>query len=148
MFADPTEGKEDASLDQDEPVLWTKRGPNAKPWHPGEMGAPYVYKICLLGPCHAGKSSIAHRLVAHTFDPTYRASRQPAQLFWRHTEAATGRDIMMEIEDMPGVTPETSESGGARVGRAARVARAALARVSASRRASPPVRSLLARAQS
>ncbi len=103
--------KEDHTLDPMEPMISMKRGANSVPWHPGTMGPPFIYKVTLLGACGAGKSSLAHRLVAHTFDPTYRATRQPAQLFWRHTEAATGRDIMMEIEDTPGISPETSESG-------------------------------------
>ena len=105
------ERKEDNTLDPMEPVMSMKRGINSVPWHPGTMGPPFVYKVTLLGACGAGKSAVAHRLVAHTFDPTYRATRQPQQLFWRHTEASTGRDILVEIEDCPGVTPETSESG-------------------------------------
>ena len=111
MFEDRSHEKEDTTLDPWEPMISMKRGVNSEPWHPASMGPPYVYKLTLLGASGAGKSSIAHRLVAHTFDPTYRATRQPAQLFWRHTEALTGRDIMVEIEDTPGVTPETTESG-------------------------------------
>lgn len=110
MFGEEKE-KEDDTLDPEEPVLADKRGVNAEPWHPAEMGAPYIYKVCLIGPCGAGKSAIANRLVAHSFDPTYRATRQPAQLFWRHTEPHTGHDIMVEIEDTPGVSGETVESG-------------------------------------
>ena len=103
--------EKDNTLDPEEPMISMKRGVNSVPWHPGTMGPPYIYKVTLLGACDTGKSSIANRLVAHTFDSTYRATRQPAQLFWRHTETTTGRDIMMEIEDTPGVTPEVSDSG-------------------------------------
>ena len=103
------EGADD-SLDPDEAVLSMKRGRNSEPWHPSLMRSPLVYKICLLGPLQAGKSSIAHRLVAHTFDPAYKPTRAGAQLFWRHTEEETGKDIMVEIEDMPGVLPDTTES--------------------------------------
>jgi len=110
MFEDRSGDKEDTTLDPNEAMLSMKRGLNSVPWHPASMSAPYIYKVTLLGACGTGKSSFAHRLVAHTFDSTYRASRAPAQLFWRHTEVATGRDIMMEIEDMPGVTPEVSPS--------------------------------------
>lgn len=103
--------KEDETLDPEEPVLSTKRGSNSMPWHPSEMGAPYIYKVCMLGACGTGKSSVANRLVAHTFDPAYRATRRPSQLFWRTTEASTGHDIMVEIEDTPGVSGGTVESG-------------------------------------
>ena len=113
MFGEEKE-KEDDTLDPEEPVLADKRGVNAEPWHPAEMGAPYIYKVCLIGPCGAGKSAIANRLVAHSFDPTYRATRQPAQLFWRHTEPHTGHDIMVEIEDTPGVSGETVDRAPAR----------------------------------
>ena len=73
------EPKEDNTLDPMEPVMSMKRGINSVPWHPGTMGPPFVYKVTLLGACGAGKSAVAHRLVAHTFDPTYRATRQPQQ---------------------------------------------------------------------
>jgi len=105
------ETEEDRSLDPKEPILSYLRGPNSVPWHPGTMKAPWMYKICFLGPVGSGKSSMCHRLVAHTFDPTYRPSRAPSQLFWRTTEAATGKDLMFEIEDYPGVSQETSRSG-------------------------------------
>jgi len=98
-------------LDPEEPVLAIERGIHSVPWHPAEMKAPYIYKVCLLGPCHAGKSSLAHRLVAHTFDPNSKPTRAPSQLFWRHLEKATGKDIMMEIEDTPGVQSDVNESG-------------------------------------
>ena len=75
------------------------------------MQPPYIYKICLLGQTGSGKSSIAHRIVTHTFDASYRPTRQPAQLFWRYTEPTTGNDIMIELEDTPGISPETLESG-------------------------------------
>lgn len=103
--------KEDDTLDPEEPVLSIKRGVNSQPWHPSEMGAPYIYKVCVLGACGVGKSSIANRLVAHTFSQTYKATRAPSQLFWRTTEESTGHDIMVEIEDTPGVSGGTVESG-------------------------------------
>ena len=96
MFEDRSHEKEDNTLDPEEAMISTKRGVNSQPWHPGSMGPPYIYKLTLLGACGTGKSAIAHRLVAHTFDPTYRATRQPCQLFWRHNEAATGRDKVFE----------------------------------------------------
>ena len=46
--------KEDDTLDPEEPVLSTKRGVNSMPWHPNEMGAPYIYKVTLLGACGTG----------------------------------------------------------------------------------------------
>ena len=98
-------------LDPEEPVLAIERGIHAVPWHPAEMKPPYIYKVCLIGPCGAGKSSIAHRLVAHTFDPACKPTRAPSQLFWRHFEKFTGRDIMVELEDTPGVQAHTTESG-------------------------------------
>ena len=98
-------------MDADEPILSMIRGSNSIPWHPGQMSAPYIYKICLLGACGAGKSSIAHRLVTHTFDPNCKPTRSPAQLFWRHFEQSTGLDIMVELEDTPGVQAETLQSG-------------------------------------
>jgi hypothetical protein len=111
MFEDRSGDKEDTTLDPMEPMLSMKRGVNSVPWHPSSMPAPHIYKVTMLGAQKVGKSALVHRLVAHTFDPTYRPSRQPTQLFWRHTEAASGRDIMFEIEDTPGVTPETTNSG-------------------------------------
>lgn len=127
MFEDRSHEKEDTTLNPDEQMISIKRGINSIPWHPGTMAAPYIYKMTLLGACGSGKSSIAHRLVAHTFDPTYRATRQPSQLFWRHTFTAAdyekwtdgdrmdpfflGRDIMVELEDTPGITPDISPSG-------------------------------------
>jgi len=105
------EKEEDRSLDPKEPILSYLRGPNSIPWHPGTMKAPWIYKICFLGSVGTGKSSMCNRLVARTFDPSYRPSRAPAQLFWRTTEAATGKDLMFEIEDYPGVSQETSVSG-------------------------------------
>jgi GTPase SAR1 family protein len=98
-------------LDPEEPVLAIERGIHAVPWHPADMKSPYIYKLCLIGPCGAGKSSIAHRLVAHTFDPACKPTRAPSQLFWRHFEKVTGRDIMVELEDTPGVQAHTTESG-------------------------------------
>lgn len=97
---------EDDSLDKDEAVLsvW------GEPRHPSLMKPPLVYKLCLLGSHGAGKSSIANRLVAHTFDASYRPTRAPEQLFWRHTEEASGKDIMIEIEDTPGVDADTTPS--------------------------------------
>ena len=127
MFEDRSHEKEDTTLNPEEQMISIKRGVNSIPWHPGTMGAPYVYKVTLLGACNAGKSSIAHRLVAHTFDPSYRATRTPSQLFWRHAfndadfakmpnpermdPFFLGRDIMVELEDTPGITPEISPSG-------------------------------------
>lgn len=73
------------------------------------MAAPYTYKICMLGARTAGKSSIVHRLIARTIDPAYRPTRHPSQLFWRTQWA--GRDILIEIEDTPGIAAATSSSG-------------------------------------
>jgi GTPase SAR1 family protein len=105
------EEKDDTTLDPEEPVLSMTKGPLSQPWHPAAMTPPYIYKICVLGPQGTGKSSIANRLVARTFDPSYRATRAPSQLFWRATEPATGNDVMVELEDTPGINPETLDSG-------------------------------------
>ena len=103
------EDDEDGSLDKNEAILWMKPGMHSTPWHPATMSAPFIYKICLMGPCGSGKSSFAHRLVAHTFDPGHRPTRATAQLFWRHFEQATGHDIMVELEDTPGILAESGE---------------------------------------
>ena len=97
--------------DPEEPVISLKRGVHSVPWHPGSMSAPHVYKICLIGPKKAGKSSIAYRLVSHTFDPAYRPTHVPSQLFWRYYEQEKARDILVEIEDTPGVDMDVD--GGA-----------------------------------
>ena len=54
------------------------------------------------------KSAIASRLVSHTFESSYRPTGDAQQLFWRHHEEGTGRDILTEIEDLPGVELGTS----------------------------------------
>ena len=97
--------------DPEEAVVSLKEGINSIPWHPSSFGPPYVYKVCFLGAREAGKSSIARRMVAHTFqsDP-YRPTMQPQQLFWRYN--VDGKDVLVEIEDMPGladVDPNTGE---------------------------------------
>ena len=88
-----------------------KAGRNSIPWHPSAFGPPYVYKICFLGARAAGKSSIARRMVAHTFQSEpYRPTMEPQQLFWRYN--VDGKDVLVEIEDMPGladVDPSTGE---------------------------------------
>ena len=88
--------------DPEEPVLSLKRGVNSTPWHPRTMLAPHIYKICMLGAQGAGKSSVAYRLVSHTFDPVHRPTRAATQLFWRELDLTTGNDIMIEVEDTPG----------------------------------------------
>jgi len=103
--------KEDSGLDPEEAIASYYPGPNSIPWHPGEMKAPHLYKVTFIGPAGAGKSSIVNRLVAHTFDSSYRATRQASQLFWRHVLKDTGNDIMFEIEDTPGVTAGLTEGG-------------------------------------
>ena len=97
--------------DPEEAVVSVKAGINSIPWHPSSFGPPYVYKVCFLGAREAGKSSIARRMVAHTFqsDP-YRPTMEPQQLFWRYN--IDGKDVQVEIEDMPGlaeVDPSTGE---------------------------------------
>jgi len=97
--------------DPEEAVVSVKAGSNSIPWHPSSFGPPYVYKVCFLGAREAGKSSIARRMVAHTFqsDP-YRPTMEPQQLFWRYN--IDGKDVLVEIEDMPGlaeVDPSTGE---------------------------------------
>ena len=97
--------------DPEEAVVSVKAGSNSIPWHPSSFGPPYVYKVCFLGAREAGKSSIARRMVAHTFqsDP-YRPTMDPQQLFWRYN--IDGKDVLVEIEDMPGlaeVDPSTGE---------------------------------------
>lgn len=105
--------EEDLDGDPEEAVVNTRPGPHALPWHPGSMGPPHVYKICLMGPRLAGKSCIVRRLVAHTFEShPYRPTMDPQQLFWRHHDDAQGHDILVELEDTPGITgvdPSTGE---------------------------------------
>ena len=91
-----------APEDPDEPVI-AVTGKHAFPRHPATMKEPYVYKLTFLGPAGAGKTAVASRLVAHNFDPTYRPTLVPQQLFWRHHEEDSGRDILVEIEDVPGI---------------------------------------------
>ena len=98
-----------APEDPDEPVI-AVTGKHAFPRHPATMKEPYVYKLTFLGPAGAGKTAVASRLVAHNFDPTYRPTLVPQQLFWRHHEEDSGRDILVEIEDVPGI-PGRIESG-------------------------------------
>ena len=98
-----------APEDPDEPVI-AVTGKHAFPRHPATMKEPYVYKLTFLGPAGTGKTAVASRLVAHNFDPTYRPTLVPQQLFWRHHEEDSGRDILVEIEDVPGI-PGRIEGG-------------------------------------
>ena len=62
-----------ADSDPDEAVISLARGPHSLPYHPKDA---QVYKICLLGARGAGKSAIAYRLVAHTFDEKDKATAE------------------------------------------------------------------------
>ena len=86
--------------DPEEAVVSLKEGINSIPWHPSSFGPPYVYKVCFLGAREAGKSSIARRMVAHTFqsDP-YRPTMQPQQLFWRYN--VDGKDVLVPLLYLP-----------------------------------------------
>ena len=98
--------------DPEEAVVSVRAGRNSVPWHPAEMEPPYVYKICFLGTREVGKSCIARRLVAHTFEPQpYRPTTEPQQLFWRYHDEVQGRDILVEIEDMPGLDKVDDKTG-------------------------------------
>ena len=92
-----------SSEDPNEPIIALKRGVHATPWHPRTMGSPHIYKVCVIGAKGTGKSSICNRLVSRTFEAQYRPTRSSAQLFWRRFDETVGMDIMIEIEDTPGL---------------------------------------------
>ena len=58
-----------------------------------------------------GKTALVSRLVAHTFETQYRPTGKHQQHFWRYHEEEYGRDILVEIEDSPGI--ELGRGGGA-----------------------------------
>eukprot|EP00966_Prymnesium_polylepis_P119166 2754257-Prymnesium_polylepis.1 len=96
--------KEDESTeDPDEAIISLKKGPHSEPWHPRTMAAPHVYKVTVIGARRTGKSAIAYRLVSRTFDAQYRPTRGISQLFWRHFDETVGTDVLVEIEDTPGI---------------------------------------------
>ena len=96
--------------DPEEAIVSLKPGRNSVPWHPSTFGPPYVYKVCFLGSREAGKSSVARRMVAHTFESApYRPTMQPQQLFWRYN--VDGKDLLVEIEDMPGLADVDKATG-------------------------------------
>lgn len=99
-----------SSEDPHEPIIALKRGVHATPWHPGRIvGSPHMYKVCVIGANGTGKSSICNRLVSRTFDANYRPTRETSQLFWRLFDESLGNDVMVEIEDTPGL--EVSHGG-------------------------------------
>ena len=103
------DGDGPSTEDPEEPVIALKGGIHATPYHPRKMQPPFIYKICMLGAQGTGKSSVAYRLVSHTFDPIHRPTRAAAQLFWRHFDESSGHDIMIEIEDTPGLDPSAGK---------------------------------------
>ena len=81
LFRAWMDSQEGEDSDPDEAVISLPRGPHSIPYHPKDAS---VYKFCLLGARATGKSAIANRLVAHTFDPIWRRTVSTQRLFWRY----------------------------------------------------------------
>mmetsp|Transcript_11912 Transcript_11912/g.20093 ORF Transcript_11912/g.20093 Transcript_11912/m.20093 type:complete len:438 (+) Transcript_11912:113-1426(+) len=103
--------------DPDEAVISLARGRYSQPYHPKDA---QVYKLCMLGASATGKSAIANRLVAHTFDPVWRPTPTVQQMFWRYFDEELGHDLLVELEDTPGL--KTGDAGQAALGDASQAA--------------------------
>ena len=62
--------------------------------------------------CAQALKAAAPECDIHTFEPQpYRPTTEPQQLFWRYHDEVQGRDILVEIEDMPGLDKVDDKTG-------------------------------------
>jgi hypothetical protein len=95
----PTPGWAEGELDPDEIVVDLSGGHPASP--------PLVWRVCVLGACGSGKSSLVHRITSRSFDPELRPSRCCTQHFYCSFGARGAehtRERLFELEDTPGAS--------------------------------------------